>query len=88
MFRDPKGIITSPTDIDFDTSSANCTYIIRQEPGYYIKIQFSSVHFKKDVRCRNYIEVSYGFRGETTNEAMIIEPVTKVFTLCLHFLVY
>ncbi|XP_025078060.1 uncharacterized protein LOC112554482 isoform X2 [Pomacea canaliculata] len=60
VFQSTNGVITSPNDQEYNTSSADCTYIIRQQAGYYIRIQFSSINFEKDATCRNYVEIRDG----------------------------
>ncbi|XP_025083972.1 cubilin-like [Pomacea canaliculata] len=60
VFQSLDGTISSPNDLEFNTSSADCTYIIRQQPGYYIRIHFSSISFERDAKCRNYIEIHDG----------------------------
>ncbi|PVD36011.1 hypothetical protein C0Q70_02981 [Pomacea canaliculata] len=60
VFTASSGSIMSPNDPTFDSASADCTYIIRQQPGYYIKLQFSTINFERDMRCSNYIEIHDG----------------------------
>ncbi|PVD36016.1 hypothetical protein C0Q70_02986 [Pomacea canaliculata] len=60
VFRSTTGNITSPDDPDFNTSSAACTYIIRQETNNFIRLQFTAINLEKDQKCRNYLEVHDG----------------------------
>lgn len=89
VFQNPTGEIISPNDPDFNTSSAACTYIIRQETSYYIRLQFTSINFEKDKKCRNYIEVNYRCRRtkiqrKTTYHLMpvIARHSIEIFFLC------
>ncbi|PVD36008.1 hypothetical protein C0Q70_02978 [Pomacea canaliculata] len=60
VFTAFSGSILSPNDTTFDSASADCTYIIRQQPGYYITLQFSTINFERDIKCSNYIEIHDG----------------------------
>ncbi|NWR74432.1 CUBN protein, partial [Centropus unirufus] len=54
----PEGTITSPGHPDVYPHGMNCTWIINIQPGYLIRLTFTSFNLAFDYSCRNdYLEI-------------------------------
>ncbi|OWK59671.1 Cubilin, partial [Lonchura striata] len=57
-FTGPSGTITSPGYPDVYPHGINCTWIINIQPGYFIRLTFTSFNLAFDYSCRkDYLEI-------------------------------